>query len=129
MVAALVDDFVRHRGWRIRAESPARNDLGAVLAAIAALQPHPAGGARHVPDVGTGDGVNALLDPYADAIEPLARTEIANAPAGLTRDELVERVVAGTILLERAMAALRRMAQEHYAVGEPNPHPRPPGPA
>ncbi|GAB3039144.1 MULTISPECIES: MerR family transcriptional regulator [Mycolicibacterium] len=119
--AAPIDDYIRHRGWRVRADSPARRDLAAVLDAIAALRPQPASGAAGVsaevttPDTTTPDAVYSLLDPYADAVEPLAAAEIANTPADLPRDLLVERVVAGTILLERAIAALRRLAQEHHA--------------
>ncbi len=112
--AELGDAFIRHRGWQVGADSPARSDLAAVLAALAALR---SGGEdrSQAPDVSAGDAVNALLDPYADAVEPLARAEIANSPEDLSRDELVERVVAGTILLEHALTALRRLAQEHHA--------------
>lgn len=62
----------------------------------------------------TTEGVSALLDPYADAVEALAAAEVANAHEDMDRDLLVERVVAGTILMERALTALRRLTQEHY---------------
>lgn len=114
----LTDSFLAHRGWDVDPTSPARRELAAVLSAVAALQPA-------IGDIVTGpvvtgpvneeDSVIELLDPYADAVEPLAETEIANTRSDLPRDLLTERVVAGTVLMERALAALRKLAQEHYA--------------
>ncbi|AQT80865.1 hypothetical protein B1R94_18745 [Mycolicibacterium litorale] len=110
----LGDAFIEHRGWKVDPESPARRDLAAVLNALATLQP-PAGSEVPAPAVSDVESVCTLLDPYADAVEPLAADEIAHTPVDLSRDLLTERVVAGTVLMERAMAALRRLAQEHHA--------------
>lgn len=104
-----VEAFLRHRGWRVRAGSAARRQLGAALCALASLRDSTA------PDIGSAEAVAALLDPYADAVENLASAEIANAPDDLADELLIERAVAGTVILEQAMAALRRMAQEHFA--------------
>ncbi len=112
--ADLAGSFIDHRGWDVDAASPARSELAAVLNAMAVLQP-PVDSAVPAPQVGDTTSVFALLDPYADAVEPLAQAEIANTPTDLPRDLLTERVVAGTVLMERALAALRRLAQEHYA--------------
>ncbi len=113
---ALVDQFIDHRGWEVPHDSPARRELATVLDAIAAFRP-PTGIATTAvaPDASTAEAVFALMDPYADAVEPLAAAELANTPNDLSRDQLAERVVAGTILLDRALTALRRMAQESYA--------------
>ncbi|MFN8631058.1 MAG: MerR family transcriptional regulator [Chloroflexota bacterium] len=98
---AAADAFVGARGWSIKAESPGRRELAAILAAIA-------GSER-----GLGfDGAASILAPYADALEPLAAAEITGLPDGSDRDAVVARVVAGTVLVERAIGALRRLAQE-----------------
>ncbi len=48
-------------------------------------------------------------------MDALAANEVAGAPADMPRDDLIERVVTGTILMERALTALRRLAQEHHS--------------
>jgi hypothetical protein len=73
------------------------------------------------------------MDPYADAVEKLAQSEIANLPtqsqvAGLLeddspailRDVLVQQIVVGTVLMERSIGALRRLAQAHYFLNQQN---------
>lgn len=107
---AAVDRFLTDRGWQVRPDSPARRDLAAVLAALRDLGPDSA------PPVDTPAAVDRLLTPYAAAAERIARSEIRNAPAGLTREQLVERVIAGSVLMERALTALRRLAHEHHAI-------------
>ena len=106
---ALVDDYLCRRHWQVRADSGARRELAAALTALAAL------GDSTAPDVSSPSAVAALLDPYADAVERLAEAEIAHIPDDLSTELLIEQVVAGTVLLEHAMAALRRMAQENFA--------------
>jgi DNA-binding transcriptional MerR regulator len=101
-----VDAFLAHRGWHVTPMSPARTELAAILATIATLE--------GVPTAQAGGGAQALLDPYADAVEQIAATEIAGLPAVVPRDVLVERVVVGTVLMERALGVLRRLAQEHH---------------
>ncbi|TDO17747.1 MerR-like DNA binding protein [Mycobacterium sp. BK086] len=108
------DSFINHRGWDVPPASPTRRELAAILNAMAVLQPPP-DSVVPAPQVGDDASVFALLDPYADAVEPLARAEIINTSTDLPRDLLTERVVAGTVLMERALAALRRLAQEHYS--------------
>ena len=60
--------------------------------------------------------------PYADAVEPLARMELGyTTTAGTSTalgsgERMVESIVAGTLLWERALVGLRRAAQEHVAV-------------
>lgn len=106
---AAVDRFLTSRGWQVRPDSPARRDLAAVLASLSDLGPD------FAPPVDTPAAVERLLAPYANAAERIARSEIRSAPADLTREQLVERVISGSVLMERAMAALRRLAHEHYA--------------
>ncbi|MEV4490313.1 MerR family transcriptional regulator [Micromonospora coxensis] len=109
--SAAVDVFVDRRGWQVRPDAPARAELAAVLTALAGLRDSGA------PPVDTADAVTQLLTPYAEAVQPLAAAEVAGVPTDLARDEVVERVVAGTVLMERALGALRRLAQEHHWAG------------
>ena len=101
--AAAVDAFVARRGWTVKDGSPARDQLAGVVGMLGDLMGSPDG---------TGTAV-ALLEPYADAVEGLAAMEIGTLPVDEGRDAVVERVVVGTVLLERALGALRRLAQEH----------------
>ncbi|SCL36212.1 MerR HTH family regulatory protein [Micromonospora nigra] len=103
-----VDAFLDQRGWQVRNDAPARDELAAVLTALAGLR------ASGAPPVDNDDSVTALLNPYADAVDTIAATEVAAIDDKLPRDEIVERVVLGTILMERASGALRRLAQEHH---------------
>lgn len=114
----LVEVFLRHRGWTVKPGSPARQQLAAVLDALATVAD--AGRTAQIghpgqPEVADAEAVIALLQPYADAVEPLARAEIANAPVELSRAQLAERAAVGTVLMEQALTALRRLAQEHFA--------------
>jgi DNA-binding transcriptional MerR regulator len=106
--AAAVDAFLARRGWTVQENSPARDQLAAVVAMLGGLMGLPAGVA--------GDGPAAavsMLGPYADAVERLALMEIGTLPFDEGRDAVVERVVVGTVLFERALGTLRRLAQEH----------------
>jgi len=114
-VDSLVDAFLARRGWIVRPDSPSRQDLAQLLTAMIGLDlsgPEPAAAnPERPPSVEQAlDG----LDPYADAIEALAASEIAALPVGAPRDVVVERVVVGTVLMEQLLGVLRRLAQEHY---------------
>lgn len=113
---AAVDGFLADRGWSVPPDAPARVELAAVLGALERLRQRGTGvSPATAPPMDTPDEVRALLTPYADAVDALAAGEIAGAPDDMPRDELVERVVTGTVLMERAVTALRRIAQEHYS--------------
>lgn len=107
----LVDAYIRSRGWIVSDDAPARGDLAAVLTAMQALTR--LGGEDRTPAADTEEAVAALLDPYAAAVEPLAAAEIGGLPPAAPREVVVERVVLGTLLMEQALGALRRLAQEH----------------
>lgn len=103
---AEVDAFVKRRGWLVETGTPGRNRLIHVLATLERL--------------GCECGID-FFNPYADAAERLAVRELDLLPAdgvGANRAAAVVR----TVLLEVALASLRRMAQEHYLTlryGEP----------
>ncbi len=60
---------------------------------------------------------DALLvaDGFAQALAPVAAREVAFIEPGSARDEMVERVVVGTLVYERALAATRRLLLEHLS--------------
>lgn len=98
-VSAEVTELVAGLGWHVSPESPALRFLtGAIAAARSAgvpLEP-------------------ASLTGYARATEGIAAVDVAAVP----RDDLaaaLHRVVAGTVLVDPVLAALRRLAQEHVS--------------
>ncbi|MFE9202415.1 MerR family transcriptional regulator [Micromonospora sp. NPDC007230] len=93
-----VDDFIVELGWRVVPDAASRDRLAHVLAAL-----------QHL---GCGCGVE-FFKPYAAAAEHLAVRELDLLPADGQNADRAAAVVR-TILLEVALAALRRMAQEHH---------------
>jgi DNA-binding transcriptional MerR regulator len=114
--APAVDRYLRSRGWTIDDDSPARADLAAVITALRVLEGDV--GTDAGPAVGSDVALAALLDPYADALEPIAAAEISGLPASRS-EELAERIVLGTVLMDQAIGALRRLAQENAFVARP----------
>ncbi len=111
----LVDAFLARRGWVVRPDSPARQDLAQLLAAVSGLDlSGMASAAGKPPPAPSLEQVLDGLDPYADAIDQLAASEIASLPIGAPRDVVVQSVVVGTVLMEQMLGVLRRLAQEHY---------------
>jgi DNA-binding transcriptional MerR regulator len=93
---AEVTELAGRRGWRVAPDSP---ELDRAADAVAALR-----------SLGQHDLV--ALDRYADAVEPLARAEVDQVLARREPARMVEGVVCGTILGERLLAALRRLAHQ-----------------
>ena len=101
-----VDSLVCRHGWRVSPSSPARDLLISALVALRRLQVQPAAPA---------------LDDYAGALAGLAADEVAGLAAAdaadpAQRSALAEAAVAGMVLYERVIIALRRLAQEDAAV-------------
>ncbi len=98
--SVLVDGVLDELGWQVSSSAPAR---GALVRAIATL--------RDLGwDVGAGDLVR-----YGRAVDRLAEREVASVPRTGSRSQIVEHMVIGTVLFEAVIAALRRLAQEHYS--------------
>jgi len=95
-----VDEFVEQRGWQVRADAASRRELADALVALRRLGR----------DYGT-----EIFGPYADAADRMAAWEVRTIPAGVEPGVAVERMVVGTIIFERILNALRRMAQEHHS--------------
>ncbi|CAN5679250.1 MerR family transcriptional regulator [soil metagenome] len=95
-----VDAWIEARGWEVTAGAPARDALAATLVALRGL------GWQVGPRV---------FDRYAGHMDEIARTELAYVAGMESREAAVEATVIGTVVFERAMVALRRLAQEHHS--------------
>jgi DNA-binding transcriptional MerR regulator len=93
-----VDKFIDDLNWVVQPDAPARRRLAEVLAALRRL--------------GCECGME-FFAPYAEAAERLAMQELELVPLdGAAADRAA--AIVRTVLLEVALGALRRMAQEHY---------------
>jgi DNA-binding transcriptional MerR regulator len=90
-----VDGFLGRLGWNVREEAPGREELASVLAALRRLG---------------CDCTMDYFDVYAETAERVARAELDL----LDQDNPDHAAaVARNVLLEVALSAMRRMAQEH----------------
>ena len=121
-----VDALITELGWQVEPGSPARGLLAGALVALDRLDQAPAGPSLRV----YADAVRRLAGLEIDSVrlpaepvaaEPAGAGELAGAgiaeaePAGLglaERTDALESVVAGMVLYERVIIALRRLAQE-----------------
>jgi DNA-binding transcriptional MerR regulator len=95
-----VDRFVERLGWHVSPDAPSRQMLADALLALRRLG---------------WDLAPEAFDRYAEAADRLAEQEVERTPVGASRAEMVEYMVVGTVVFEAVLAALRRMAQEHYS--------------
>jgi DNA-binding transcriptional MerR regulator len=137
-----VDALITELGWQVRSDSPARPLLGGALVALRRLDSAPAGPSLHVyaetlgrlaalevasvdlPGGAAGPAAGAAVQVAGEADrtgdEPgrvrneagRASGEPDQAGGAAGRAAVVESAVAGMVLYERVMIALRRMAQE-----------------
>lgn len=87
------------RGWAIDPDTPVLAELEAAWAACDDA------------DIGLDA---ARLDAYADAVERIARIDVASVPS--ERALAARQVVLGTVLIDPVLAALRRLAQQHLSI-------------
>lgn len=57
---------------------------------------------------------DAMMGAYADAVEHVARVDVAAVPP--ETDGAVRRVIVGTVMMEPVLSALRLLAQRHVSV-------------
>ena len=98
--ADIVDALLDRRGWRIRADSPARRHLIDVCATLHAL--------GH-------DDIVAALDEYASAAEKVVDVDMSLIKAQPDLASVIEKVIVGTVLGDAVISALRQLAQEHVS--------------
>ncbi len=95
-----VDAWIEARGWHVTPDAPARDALASTLVALRGL------GWQVGPRV---------FDRYAGHMDEIAANELAYVAGMESREAAVEATVVGTVVFERAMVALRRLAQEHHS--------------
>lgn len=94
------DAWLTKLGWNLGTSNPARDDLAAALLALRGL------GWAVGPEV---------FERYAMHAIELAEAEIAYVAADPRPEMAIEATVIGTVVFERALVALRRLAQEHHS--------------
>lgn len=92
-----IDELIARRGWRVDAHASARRAVAEVVAALRQL--------------GLEDFL-AHLDEYADAVERVAAADLEIVRHRGDPEAMVYGAVVGTILGDRLLAGLRRLAQE-----------------
>lgn len=97
---AETDAWLATTPWELAPDSPPREDLAAALLALRQL--------------GWPVGPEAF-ERYRAAADTVAAEEIAYVGALPDRTAAVEATVVGTVIFERVLAALRRLAQEHHS--------------
>jgi DNA-binding transcriptional MerR regulator len=93
-----VDELVADRGWHVGCGNPGRIAAANVLDAFSAI--------GH-------EELRELITSYAEAAEVVAEADLRAVAAQPHLEAMTETVVAGTVLGDAMLAALRRMAQEH----------------
>ena len=98
--SAEIDAWLDRLGWTVSDDAPARATLAEALVALRGL------GWQVEPEV---------FDRYAAHADAVAADEIEFVAAAASRDAAVEATVVGTVVFERVLAALRRLAEERHA--------------
>jgi DNA-binding transcriptional MerR regulator len=88
------------RGWDIDDGSPA---LGAVAEALVAAR-----------ELWGPTGVD-LFEPYIETVDTMAGEELSYIDDSHGKSATVQQVIVGTVVFERALVALRRLAQQHHS--------------
>src|SRR5262249_30653247 len=96
--AQQADELISRRGWQIRPDSPAREVLTSVLAALRDLRQ---------------DDLLSLADSYAAPAEQIAAADVAAILRRPTLASQLEGVIIGSVLGDPLLAALRRLAEEN----------------
>jgi DNA-binding transcriptional MerR regulator len=96
--ARQADELISHRGWQVDPDSPARELLVSVLAALRELGQ---------------DDLLPIADAYAAPAEQVAAADLAAILGRPTLDGQLEGVIIGTVLGDTLFAALRRLAEEN----------------
>ncbi len=94
------DAWLDALAWQLSPDAAARQDLAEALHALRQL--------------GWSVGPS-VFDRYAHHADLMAAAEIAYVAQAEDRQEAVESTVIGTIVFERALVALRRLAEEHHS--------------
>lgn len=97
---AWVDAVLARAGWQVAADAPARLMLARAVGSL--------------PDLGRAVDLDVLAF-YADHADAIARWELEQTSSEPSREGRLRRVVAGIVVYEQVLVALRRLAQEHHS--------------
>lgn len=92
-----VDAIIDRQGWRVRDDNPARASLAQAVTTLRAI--------------GRPELLDAI-DDYARAADSLARREVDDVLAIDDAEAQAEAVIAGVVLGDALLSALRRLAEE-----------------
>jgi DNA-binding transcriptional MerR regulator len=109
-VATARDEVLQYlvaRGWDIDDAAPA---LGAVAEALVAAR-----------ELWGPTGVE-LFEPYVQTVDAMASEELEYIDDSHGKSATVQQVIVGTVVFERALVALRRLAQQHHSNTRFKPH-------
>lgn len=95
-----IDEVLARKGWAPHPEARARQ---AAIDCVATM--------RRV----TGERLVTVVDAYADAVEAVAEADLDTVSVLADPEERVETALVGTVLGDRLIAALRRIAQENVS--------------
>lgn len=93
--------WLRGRAWQVDPQDPVIDELDAAWRAC------------ETADLGVDE---ARLDAYAEAVLQIAALDLAAVPS--EPEDAVRQVVLGTVLMDRVLVSLRRLAQQHLAMSE-----------
>lgn len=102
-------DWLTARGWLVDRRDPVIDELDRAWEAC------------DVAGIGLDEG---RMDAYAQAVEQIAAVDVDSVPAD--PPAALRQVVLGTVLVDRVLVALRRLAQQHVSVAR-HLAPDPPG--
>lgn len=106
---AEVEAIIERQGWRVRDDHPARASLAQAITTLRAI--------------GRPELLDAI-DDYARAADRLARREVDHVLAIEDEEAQAEAVIAGVVLGDALLSALRRLAEESALAGRIGPpHP------
>lgn len=98
--ARSVDVLLDSLGWQVSPDAPGRVELARALTSLRDL----------------GRDVDAeVFRRHAVTLDALAALEVDSVAQAGSRTAAVEALVVGTVVFERAMVALRRLAHEHHS--------------
>jgi len=103
LARTLAEDLVTQAGWdHVAPDSPDRENLAAQLEAVIALGTH-------------DDKDPGLLLRYVEAVDSLAKWEIADLDDTAGPESVMQQMVVGQVVFGEVLATLRRLAEEHYS--------------
>jgi DNA-binding transcriptional MerR regulator len=97
---AEVVDYVAESGWAVSPDAPS---IDAVAAALAGIREFWGNASPHV------------FDRYRALVDVLAKEDLEFIEPADDLADMIRQMTLGTVLWERALIGLRRLAQEHYS--------------